>query len=166
MGRNMLNTASYDPSNQNRIHTGPVPQLSMAASQPAKGFPARQQKKNIKVRDMKTATSAGRNNAAIANIQRNVSVGSKSQVKPEAVQYSLNMTQKAASTTAEQLFNIGGGSSAQQVQAMKLANKVIDGIYMSGSQAKLPNSLGKGGLPSQVIEMNENVRELVIDAPV
>ena len=24
--------------------------------------------------------------------------------------------------------------------------------------------LGKGGLPSQVIEMNENVRELVIDA--
>ena len=72
MGRNNLNTASYDQTNQNRIISGQMPQLSMAASQPAKGFPARQMRKNIKVRDMKTAGSTGRGNAAIANIQRHI----------------------------------------------------------------------------------------------
>ena len=64
-------------------------------------------------------------------------------------------TQKA-SMTAEKLFNLAG----ENIHA-KLAHQ--NGQYSSGTELKL-RSLGKGGVPSQVIEMNENVRELVIDA--
>lgn len=70
-------------------------------------------------------------------------------------------TQKA-STTAEQLFNISGNPPQHYVPK---TNKAAEGEHSGSSQLKLAGSLGKGGLPSQVIEMNENVRELVIDAP-